>query len=53
MMLRVLFLCFAIAFPAVAAPLSIPDQGPALRLQGAPTLGAAPGPAPVRGVMEY
>ncbi|WP_371925250.1 phosphate ABC transporter substrate-binding protein, partial [Pseudomonas sp. HMWF011] len=53
MMLRVLFLCFAIALPAVAAPLSIPDQGPALRIQGSNTIGAALGPALVKGLMEY
>ena len=52
-MLRVLFLCFAIAFPAVAAPLSIPDQGPALRIQGSNTIGAALGPALVKGLMEH
>lgn len=53
MMLRVLFLCFAIALPAVAAPLPIPDQGPALRIQGSNTVGAALGPALVKGLMEY
>ena len=53
MMLRVLFLCFAIALPAVAAPLSIPDQGPALRIQGSNTIGAALGPALVKGLMEH
>lgn len=52
-MLRVLFLCFAIALPAVAAPLPIPDQGPALRIQGSNTIGAALGPALVKGLMEY
>ena len=53
MMLRVLFLCFAIALPAVAAPLPIPDQGPALRIQGSNTIGAALGPALVKGLMEH
>lgn len=52
-MLRVLFLCFAIALPAVAAPLPIPDQGPALRIQGSNTIGAALGPALVTGLMEH
>ena len=53
MMLRVLFLCFAIALPAVAAPLPIPGQGPALRIQGSNTIGAALGPALVKGLMEH
>ncbi|KRP74648.1 membrane protein [Pseudomonas paralactis] len=53
MMLRVLFLCFALALPAVAASLPIPDQGPALRIQGSNTIGAALGPALVKGLMEY
>ena len=53
MTLRVLFLCFAIALPAVAAPLPIPDQGPALRIQGSNTIGAALGPALVKGLMEH
>ncbi|KFF47037.1 membrane protein [Pseudomonas sp. BRG-100] len=53
MMLRVLFLCIAIALPAVAAPLPIPGQGPALRIQGSNTIGAALGPALVMGLMEH
>ncbi|MBJ2216669.1 MULTISPECIES: substrate-binding domain-containing protein [Pseudomonas] len=53
MMLRVLFLCFALALPAMAASLPIPDQGPALRIQGSNTIGAALGPALVKGLMEY
>ena len=53
MMLRVLFLCFAIALPAVATPLPIPDQGLALRIQGSNTIGAALGPALVMGMMQY
>ena len=53
MMLRVLFLYFAIALPAVATPLPIPDQGPALRIQGSNTIGAALGPALVKGLMEH
>ncbi|AUG08638.1 substrate-binding domain-containing protein [Pseudomonas sp. S09G 359] len=52
MMLRVLFLCCVIALPAVAAPLPVPDQGPALRIQGSNTIGAALGPALVKGLME-
>lgn len=52
MMLRVLFLCCAITLPAVAALLPIPDQGPALRIQGSNTIGAALGPALVKGLME-
>ena len=53
MKLRVLFLCFAISLPAVATPLPIPDQGPALRIQGSNTIGAALGPALVKGFMEH
>ena len=53
MKLRVLFLCFAISLPAVAAPLAVPDQGPALRIQGSNTIGAALGPALVKGLMEH
>ena len=53
MRLRVLFLCFAISLPAVATPLPIPDQGPALRIQGSNTIGAALGPALVKGLMEH
>ena len=53
MKLRVLFLCFAISLPAVATPLPIPDQGPALRIQGSNTIGAALGPALVKGLMEH
>lgn len=52
-MLRVLLLCFAISLPAMAAPLPIPDQGPALRIQGSNTIGAALGPALVKGMMEH
>jgi phosphate transport system substrate-binding protein len=52
-MLRVLFLCFAITLPAVATPLPIPDQGPALRIQGSNTIGAALGPALVKDLMEH
>ncbi len=53
MMLRVLFLYCAIALPAIAAPLPVPDQGPALRIQGSNTIGAALGPALVKGLMEH
>ncbi|AZE56063.1 Phosphate-binding protein [Pseudomonas synxantha] len=53
MRLRVLFLCFAISLPTVAAPLPVPDQGPALRIQGSNTIGAAVGPALVKGLMEH
>lgn len=53
MRLRVLFLCFAISLPAVAGPLPIPDQGPALRIQGSNTIGAALGPALAKGLMEH
>ncbi|WLD65237.1 MULTISPECIES: phosphate ABC transporter substrate-binding/OmpA family protein [Pseudomonas] len=53
MMLRVLFLlCSAFSLSAVAAPLPVPDQGPALRIQGSNTIGAALGPALVKGLME-
>jgi len=52
MMLRVLFLlCCAFSFSVVAAPLPVPDQGPALRIQGSNTIGAALGPALVKGLM--
>ena len=54
MMLRVLFLlCSAFSLSVVAAPLPVPDQGPALRIQGSNTIGAALGPALVKGLMEY
>ncbi len=54
MMLRVLFLlCCAFSFSVVAAPLPVPDQGPALRIQGSNTIGAALGPALVKGLMEH
>ncbi len=36
----------------LARPLPIPDQGPALRIQGSNTIGAALGPALVKGLME-
>ena len=54
MLLRVLsLLCCACSFAVVAAPLPIPDQGPALRIQGSNTIGAALGPALVKGLMEH
>lgn len=55
MMLRVLSLAICCALPlfAVCAPLPLPDQGPALRIQGSNTLGAALGPALVKGLMEH
>ena len=53
MTLRVLFLlCCVLSLPVVAAPLPVPDQGPALRIQGSNTIGAALGPALVKGLME-
>ena len=54
MMLRVLFLlCSALSLCVVAAPLPVPDQGPALRIQGSNTIGAALGLALVKGLMEH
>ena len=52
MRLRVLFLLLLFPLFAVAAPLPVPDQGPALRIQGSNTIGAALGPALVKGLME-
>lgn len=52
MMLRVLFLLL-LPLHAVAAALPIPDQGPALRIQGSNTIGAALGPALVKGMLEH
>ncbi len=51
-MLRVLLLLL-LPFYAVAAALPVPDQGPALRIQGSNTIGAALGPALVKGLMEH
>ena len=51
-MLRVLLLLM-VPLCAVAAPLPVPDQGPALRIQGSNTIGAALGPALVKGLMEH
>lgn len=52
-MLRVLFLLALFPLYAVSAPLPVPDQGPALRIQGSNTIGAALGPALVKGLMEH
>lgn len=52
MMLRVLLLLILPLY-AVAAALPVPDQGPALRIQGSNTIGAALGPALVMGMMQY
>lgn len=51
-MLRVLFLLL-LPLHAVAAALPVPDQGPALRIQGSNTIGAALGPALVKGMLEH
>ncbi|MCM2377499.1 substrate-binding domain-containing protein [Pseudomonas marginalis] len=53
MRLRVLFLLTLFPVFAVCAPLPVPDQGPALRIQGSNTIGAALGPALVKGLMEH
>ena len=53
MRLRVLFLLVLFPLFAVSAPLPVPDQGPALRIQGSNTIGAALGPALVKGLMEH
>jgi len=53
MKLRVLFLLTLLPLFCVAAPLPVPDQGPALRIQGSNTIGAALGPALVKGLMEH
>ena len=48
----VFFIGLWLPFMAAAGSLPIPEQGPALRLQGSNTIGAALGPALVRGLME-
>ncbi|WP_030142103.1 substrate-binding domain-containing protein, partial [Pseudomonas fluorescens] len=48
----VFFLGFWLPCGAWADRLPIPEHGPALRLQGSNTIGAALGPALVRGLME-
>jgi phosphate transport system substrate-binding protein len=53
MMLRVLLVLTLFPLFAVAASLPVPEQGPALRIQGSNTIGAALGPALVRGLMEH
>ncbi|WP_282397499.1 phosphate ABC transporter substrate-binding/OmpA family protein [Pseudomonas sp. PS01298] len=53
MMLRVLLVLTLFPFFAVAASLPVPEQGPALRIQGSNTIGAALGPALVKGLMEH
>lgn len=53
MRLRVLFLLTLFPVFAVCAPLPVPDQGPALRIQGSNTIGAALDPALVKGLMEH
>ncbi|VVO28921.1 hypothetical protein PS691_04781 [Pseudomonas fluorescens] len=53
-MLRALFvmmLC-GLTVAVLANELPVPDQGPALRIQGSNTIGAALGPALVKGLME-
>ncbi|MDQ0125768.1 phosphate transport system substrate-binding protein [Pseudomonas lini] len=55
MMLRVLFLwvfCASLPLVVSAGDLSIPEQGPVLRIQGSNTIGAALGPALVEGLMR-
>ncbi len=51
-MLRVLFLLLLPLY-AVAAAIPVADQGPALRIQGSNTIGAALGPALVKGMLEH
>jgi phosphate transport system substrate-binding protein len=53
MRLRALFLLTLFPLHAVCAALPVPDQGPALRIQGSNTIGAALGPALVKGLMEH
>lgn len=53
MKLRVLFLLTLLPLVSMAAPFPVPDQGPALRIQGSNTIGAALGPALVKGLMEH
>jgi phosphate transport system substrate-binding protein len=53
MRLRVLLLLTVFPLFAVSASLPVPDQGPALRIQGSNTIGAALGPALVKGLMEH
>ncbi|WP_338477794.1 phosphate ABC transporter substrate-binding/OmpA family protein [Pseudomonas trivialis] len=53
MMLRVLFLLTLFPLVAVSAQLPVPEHGPALRIQGSNTIGAALGPALVTGLLEH
>ncbi|MEB0109338.1 phosphate ABC transporter substrate-binding/OmpA family protein [Pseudomonas sp. MH9.3] len=53
MMLRVLFLLTLFPLIAVSAQLPVPEHGPALRIQGSNTIGAALGPALVKGLLEH
>ena len=48
----VFFMGLWLPFVAWAGSLPMPEQGPALRLRGSNTIGAALGPALVRGLME-
>ncbi|WP_458722802.1 substrate-binding domain-containing protein [Pseudomonas brenneri] len=55
MMLRALYLlalCSTFPLVVLATPLPFPEHGPALRIQGSNTIGAALGPALVKGLME-
>lgn len=55
MTLRVLFLlmlCAGVPLTASASDLPMPERGPALRIQGSNTIGAALGPALVEGLMQ-
>ncbi|MFC6301123.1 OmpA family protein [Pseudomonas sp. CCM 7893] len=55
MMLRVLYLlviCNLFPLCAFSAQLPLPDHGPALRMQGSNTIGAALGPELAKGLME-
>lgn len=55
MLLRVLSLLTLLSLLplcAVSAPLPVPEHGPALRIQGSNTIGAALGPALVEGLMQ-
>ncbi|MBK5418005.1 substrate-binding domain-containing protein [Pseudomonas sp. TH31] len=55
MTLRVLFLlmlCAGVPLTASASDLPMPERGPALRIQGSNTIGAALGPALVEGLMK-
>ncbi|WP_338487423.1 phosphate ABC transporter substrate-binding/OmpA family protein [Pseudomonas trivialis] len=53
MMLRVLFLLTLFPLVAVSAQLPVPEHGPALRIQGSNTIGAALGPALVTSLLEH